>query len=68
MLDVYSRYVVSWSIDASQTAVLVTNALSMAIGNHNPDGTIIYSDQGTQFTSWAFTQRARDSVSTPAQY
>jgi transposase InsO family protein len=66
VLDVYSRYVVGWSIDASQTAALVTNALSMAISNRNPDGTIIHSDQGTQFTSWAFTQRARDSGLLPS--
>ena len=67
VLDVYSRYVVGWSIDASQTAALVTNALSMAIGNRNPHGTIIHSDQGSQFTSWAsFTQRARDSGLLPS--
>jgi putative transposase len=33
VLDVYSRRVVGWSIDASQTATLVTNALGMAIGS-----------------------------------
>ena len=66
VLDVFSRYVVGWSIDASQTAGLVTNALGMAIGNRNPEGTIIHSDQGTQFTSWAFTQRARDSGLLPS--
>ncbi len=30
VLDTYSRKVVGWSIDAAQTATLVTNALSMA--------------------------------------
>ena len=33
VLDAYSRRVVGWSIDASQTSALVTNALSMAISN-----------------------------------
>ena len=57
VLDTYSRRVVGWSIGSSQTAALVTNALSMAIGNRRPQGgTIIHSDHGTQFTSWAFTQ------------
>ena len=37
VLDVYSRRVVGWSIDATQTAALVTNALGMAIDNRNPD-------------------------------
>jgi transposase-like protein len=45
VLDVYSRRVVGWSIDSSQTATLVTNALGMAIHNRQPAaGTIIHSD------------------------
>jgi putative transposase len=62
VLDAYSRRVVGWSIDASQTAALVTNALGMAIENRSPQaGTILHSDHGTQFTSWAFTTRAKES-------
>jgi len=48
VLDVFSRRVVGWSIDASPTAALVTNALGMAIEGRRPDGTVIHSDQGTQ--------------------
>jgi len=48
VLDVWSRRVVGWSIDASPTAALVTNALGMAIDGRRPDGTVIHSDQGTQ--------------------
>ncbi len=56
-----------WSIDASQTAALVTNALGMAIDQRSPDGdTVIHSDHGTQFTSSAFTQRALDSGLVPS--
>ena len=66
VLDVFSRRVVGWSIDASQTAALVTNALGMAIEGRRPDGTVIHSDQGTQFTSWAFTRRALDSGLMPS--
>jgi transposase InsO family protein len=48
--------VVGWSIDSSPTSSLVTSALWMAIGNRRPtNGTVIHSDHGTQFTSWAFT-------------
>ena len=61
VLDAFSRRVVGWSIDATQTAALVTNALGMAIANRQPAGTLIHSDHGTQFTSWAFTTRARES-------
>jgi transposase InsO family protein len=66
VLDVFSRRVVGWSIDASPTAALVTNALGMAIEGRRPDGTVIHSDQGTQFTSWAFTRRALDSGLMPS--
>ena len=65
VLDTYSRRVVGWSIDSSQTAALVTNALGMAIdsrlGKSTESGTIIHSDQGVQFGSWVFTKRAKDS-------
>ncbi len=67
VLDVFSRRVVGWSIDSSPTAALVTNALGMAIQQRQPvDGTVIHSDQGTQFTSWAFTRRALDSGLVPS--
>jgi len=66
VLDVFSRRVVGWSIDSAPTAALVTNALGMAIQNRDPDGTLIHSDHGTQFTSWAFTRRALDSGLVPS--
>jgi transposase InsO family protein len=67
VLDTYSRRVVGWSIDATQTAALVTNALSMAIANRSPTpGTVIHSDHGVRFTSWAFTRRALDSGLVPS--
>jgi putative transposase len=67
VLDAFSRRVVGWSIDASPTAALVTNALGMAIDSRDPRaGTLIYSDQGTQFTSWAFTHRAKASGLVPS--
>jgi len=48
VLDTFSRPEVGWSIDASPTAALTTNALAMAIGNRSlrPGGTIIDSDHG----------------------
>ena len=61
VLDVFSRRVVGWSIDATATAALVTNALGMAIEQRGPDETVIHSDQGTQFTSWAFTGHDRSA-------
>jgi putative transposase len=68
VLDVFSRRVVGWSIDTHQATPLVTNALGMAIHNRNPrpDQTVIHSDHGSQFTSWAFTQRAKESGLLPS--
>jgi transposase InsO family protein len=67
VLDTFSRRVVGWSIDTHPAATLVVNALGMAIENRQPtDSTVIHSDQGTQFTSWAFTRRALDSGLTPS--
>lgn len=67
VLDVFSRRVVGWAIDAQPTAALTTNALAMAIEQRSPhEGTVIHSDQGTQFTSWAFTERALSSGLVPS--
>lgn len=67
VLDACSRRVVGWSIDATPTAALVTNALGMAIQSRKPTaGTLIHSDQGVQFTSWVFSQRAKASGLVPS--
>jgi transposase InsO family protein len=67
VLDTFSRRVVGWSIDTSPNAALVTNALGMAIDSRKPAaGTVIHSDQGVQFASWAFTDRARASGLVPS--
>jgi len=60
VLDAYARSVVGWSIDNQQAASLVTNALGMAIGRRKPAaGGIVHSDHGSQFTSWAFSERVK---------
>jgi putative transposase len=68
VLDAWSRRVVGWSIDSSPSAALATNALGMAIEQRRAanEMTVIHSDQGTQFTSWAFTRRAVDSGLLPS--
>jgi len=67
VLDTWSRRVVGWSIDSSQTAALVTSALDMAIRNRDAQpGVVIHSDHGVQYTSWAFTDRAHASGLVPS--
>src|SRR4030095_10049126 len=47
VLDAYSRRVVGWSVDATPTAALVTNAPRLSIQTRTrPRGTITPSDQG----------------------
>jgi transposase InsO family protein len=67
VLDAHSRRIVGWSIDSQQASSLVTNALSMAISNRTPPaGTVIHSDHGSQFTSWAFSERVRQAGLVPS--
>jgi putative transposase len=49
VLDAFSRFVVGWSIDSTQTTTLVLNALGMAIRRRTgQDGLVIHSDRGVQ--------------------
>ena len=51
---------VGWSIADHLRSELVVDALQMAIWRRNgPTGTIVHSDHGTQYTSWAFGRRLR---------
>jgi transposase InsO family protein len=66
-LDAFSRRVVGWPIDSTQTAGPVTSALDMAIRNRRPGpDLVIHSDHGVLGSSWAFTDRARASGLLPS--
>jgi putative transposase len=55
VLDLFSRRVVGWSMSASMTAQLVTDALVMAIWRRGkPDALLHHSDRGSQYTSEQF--------------
>lgn len=52
---------------SDRTALLVSNALGMAIRRRTPQAeAIVHSDQGVQFASWAFSQKIRDAGLTPS--
>ena len=61
VLDVYSRRIVGWSIADHLRAELVVDALEMARWRRRPPvgQTVIHSDRGSQYTSWAFGHRLR---------
>jgi putative transposase len=55
VLDLFSRRVVGWSMSATMTAQLVTDALMMAIWRRGKPETVLHhSDRGSQYTSEPF--------------
>lgn len=63
VMDVFARRIVGWSIAEHLRTELVVDALDMARWRRKPKegNTIVHSDHGTQYTSWAFGQRLRQA-------
>ena len=61
VVDLFSRRVVGWSMSATMTAQLVTDALVMAIWRRGKPETVLHhSDQGSQYTSEPFQRLLAD--------
>jgi putative transposase len=61
-IDLFSRRVVGWSMSATMTAQLVTDALVMAIWPRGkPDALLHHSDRGSQYTSEKFQRLMADT-------
>ncbi|TXN19484.1 IS3 family transposase [Methylobacterium sp. WL19] len=61
VIDLFSRRVVGWSMQASMTAQLVTDALLMAVWRRGKPNTLLHhSDQGSQYTSEPFQRLMAD--------
>jgi len=61
VIDLFSRRVVGWSMNAAMTAQLVTDALVMAIWRRGrPDALLHHSDRGSQYTSEQFQRLITD--------
>jgi putative transposase len=67
VMDAYSRLIIGWSITEHMRTELVIDALGMATIRRQPDNqsdetrTVLHSDHGSQYTSWAFGQRLRSA-------
>ena len=67
ILDVFSRRIVGWRAATSMTTELVLDTLEHAIWTRETDGVtdlsglIHHTDAGSQYTSFAFTQRLLDA-------
>jgi len=60
--DAFSRRIVGWAMAEHMRAELVVDALQMGLARRRPEGGLIHhSDQGSQYVSLAFGQRARDA-------
>ena len=60
--DAFSRAIVGWSMADHMRAEFVVDALQMALARRRPGpGLVHHSDQGSQYVSLAFGQRARDA-------
>ena len=59
VMDTYGRKIVGWSMAEHIRTELVLDALGMAVIRRSPNHgeTILHSDHGSQYTSWAFGQR-----------
>lgn len=61
VLDLFSRRVVGWSMSATMTAQLVTDALVMAIWRRGKlDALLHHSDRGSQYTAEPFQKLMAD--------
>jgi putative transposase len=63
VLDCFSRRIIGHSIDIRQTSTLVIDAMAAAVARRSPttDATILHSDHGSQYTSWAFGRQLREA-------
>lgn len=71
-IDVFSRRIVGWKADRNMKTSLVLDTLEMALwardhhGQPVATGLVLHSDAGSQFTSFAFTERLIEAGADPS--
>jgi len=66
VMDLFSRLIVGWAAQPTIHRELVLNAVLMAVRRRRPRGTLIHSDQGTQFGSDAWRRLCRSNHLEPS--
>jgi putative transposase len=66
VLDVWSRRIVGWSMATHLRTEIVLDAMQMAIAQRQPSDVVHHSDQGCQYTSFAFGKRCREAGVRPS--
>jgi len=57
VLDLYSRFVIGWALEARLTGALTQQALTMAIRHRRPKaGVLHHSDRGSQYAATAYQE------------
>jgi putative transposase len=62
IMDLYSRFIIGWSMGTKNDTELVENALEMASGcrGHSIKGVLLHSDQGVQYASTSYQNILRN--------
>jgi putative transposase len=66
VMDLFSRKIVGWAAGPSIHRELVLDAVLMAVRRRRPRGTVIHSDQGTQYGSDAWRRFCRSHHLVPS--
>ena len=66
VMDLFSRRIVGWAAGAAIHHELVLNAVLMAVRQRRPRGTLIHSDQGTQYGCDAWRRFCRSNHLEPS--
>ena len=66
VVDAWSRRVIGWSMASHLRTELVLAALDMALARRRPASVIHHSDQGCQYTSYAFGHRCLEAGVRPS--
>ena len=66
VMDLFSRLIVGWAVAPTIHRELVLNAVLIAVRRRRPRGTLIHSDQGTQFGSDAWRRSCRSNRLEPS--
>jgi putative transposase len=66
VMDLLSRLIVGWAAEATIHRELVLNAVLLAVRRRRPRGTLIHSDQGTQYGSDAWRRFCRSNRLEPS--
>ena len=69
VLDVHTRRIVGWQLASHMRQSLVTDAFDMADASrlHHDDGLIAHSDNGSQYTSYEYTERLKRAGIAPSR-